>query len=160
MAAPTRGEMPAWLLRPISDMPVLGPADSLSGVQKELQELLDRYSKGIESANLSEVEACMRTDEEFVIVESTYPNYGWDDYYQNHLSLELGAIDDVEYSAKLVHAYGNDNLSYGVFTYHAAGSRDGNRRSVEGMGTLVAERMNGEWRIRHWATCSRKPLSH
>ncbi len=160
MAAPTGREMPAWVKRPISDMPVLGPAESLSGVQKELQELLDRYSKGIENAELSEVEACMRTDEEFLIVESTYPNYGWDDYYQNHLSLELGMIDEVEYSAELVHAYGNDNLSYGVFTYRAAGSRDGNRRSVEGMGTLVAERMNGEWRIRHWATCSRKPLSH
>ena len=159
MAAPTGREMPAWVTRPISDMPVLGPANSLSGVQRELQELLDRYCKGIEAQDLAQVEACMRTDDEFLIIESSFPNYGWEDYYKNHLSLELDTLDEVSYGAQLVHAFGTDDLSYGVFTYQASGSRGGKSRSVEGMGTLVAERMAGEWRIRHWATCSRRPPS-
>jgi len=160
MAGPRSRELPAWVLRPISDMPVLGPAESLSGVQRELQELLDRYSRGLENSDLAEVEACMRADEQLVVIESSYPNYGWTDYFNNHLSQELGTLEDVSYKAELVHAHGTDKLAYGVFIYKAAGSRGGNRRSVEGMGTLVAERMKGEWRIRHWATFSRRPLSH
>ena len=160
MAGPRAREMPAWVLRPISDMPVLGPAESLSGVQRELQEMLDRYSTALEAGDLDTIEACMRTDEELVVIESSYPNYGWDDYYKNHLSQELGTLENVSYKAELVHAHGTGDLSYGVFIYKASGSRGGNHRSVEGMGTLVAERMNGEWRIRHWATASRRPLSH
>ncbi len=159
MSAPTDREMPAWVKRPLSDMPVLGPAESLDGVQRELQELLDRYSRGLESGSLAEIRACMRTDEEFLIVESSFPNYGWEDYYKNHLSLELGALEDVRYKAELVHAHGTDNLSYGVFVFQASGARDGKRRSMEGMGTLVAERIDGEWRIRHWTTCARHPPS-
>ena len=157
MAAPGGREMPAWVTRPISDMPVLGPAESLSGIERELQELLDRYAKGVESASLSEVEACMRTDEQFLSVESSYPNYGWADYDQNHLSLELGMLKDMEYKAQLVHAFGNGGLSYGVFTFRASAVRDGQRRTKEGMGSLVAEKIDGAWRIRHWTTCARRP---
>lgn len=160
MAAPTEREMPAWVTRPISDMPVLGPAESLGGLQKELQELLDRYAKGVESAQLSEIEACMRADEEFLTVESSFPNYGWEDYCRNHLSLELGMLKDMEYRAQLVHAFGNEGLSYGVFVFRASAVREGQRRAKEGMGTLVAEKINGEWRIRHWTTCARRPPSH
>ena len=157
MAAPGGREMPAWVTRPISDMPVLGPAESLSGIERELQELLDRYANGVESASLSEVEACMRTDEQFLSVESSYPNYGWADYDQNHLSLELGMLKDMEYKAQLVHAFGNGGLSYGVFVFRASAVRDGQRRTKEGMGTLVAEKTDGDWRIRHWTTCARRP---
>ena len=160
MAAPGGREMPAWVTRPISDMPVLGPAESLSGIQKELQELLNRYAKGVESSELSEVEACMRTDEEFLSVESSFPNYGWEDYDKNHLSLELGMLKDMEYKAQLVHAFGNGGLSYGVFVFRASAVRDGQRRTKEGMGTLVAEEIDNEWRIRHWTTCARRPPSH
>lgn len=157
MAAPDGREMPAWVTRPISDMPVLGPAESLSGIQKELQALLDRYASAVESAQLAEVEACMRTDEAFLSVESSFPNYGWADYNNNHLSLELGMLKDMEYKAQLVHAFGNDGLSYGVFVFRASAVRDGQRRAKEGMGTLVAEKIEGDWRIRHWTTCARRP---
>ncbi|MYC51506.1 MAG: nuclear transport factor 2 family protein [Gammaproteobacteria bacterium] len=157
MAAPGGREMPAWVTRPLSDMPLLGPAESLSGVERELQELLDRYAKGVEAAELSEVEACMRTDEAFLSVESSYPNYGWADYDKNHLSLELGMLKNMEYKAELVHAFGNGDLSYGVFVFTASAERDGQRRTKQGMGTLVAEKIDGDWRIRHWTTCARRP---
>ena len=157
MAAPGGREMPAWVTRPLSDMPLLGPAESLSGIERELQELLDRYAKGVEAAELSEVEACMRTDEAFLSVESSYPNYGWEDYHKNHLALELGMLKDMQYKAELVHAFGNNGLAYGVFVFTASAERDGQRRTKQGMGTLVAEKMGGDWRIRHWTTCARRP---
>lgn len=156
----TGGELPAWTLIPVSAIKTLADKGELTGEAQAIQEVLDRYSRATIDRNLEEIESCFVTTDDFVIVESSYPNFGWDDYKANHLLPELEGIEDLEYRADVIQAYTTEQLAYAVFKYKAAGSREGQRRTFEGLGTAVLVPTSEGWQIRHWATCSRRPPTH
>lgn len=149
-----------WTTRPIADIPSLGDKGELTGEARAIQDVLDRYSRATMAHDLPEIESCFVTTNEFVIVESSYPNFGWDDFKQNHLLPELAGVEDIEYGADAIQVHVTDQLAYAVFKYRAAGSREGQRRTFEGLGTAVLVPGPSGWRIRHWATCSRRPSTH
>ncbi|MDJ0927728.1 MAG: nuclear transport factor 2 family protein [Gammaproteobacteria bacterium] len=157
-AAP--GGPPAWTLIPVADIQTLADKGDLSGAAKDIQDILDRYSQGTVNHDLKAIENCFVLTDDFVIVESSYPNFGWNDFKQNHLLPELEGVEGVEYRADVVQAYATDQLAYAIFKYKAAGSRGGERRTFEGLGTCVLIPTDDGWKIRHWATCSRRPPTH
>ncbi|MDH3511931.1 MAG: nuclear transport factor 2 family protein [Gammaproteobacteria bacterium] len=150
-------ELPEWVTRPLSDIQTLAEKGELSGDAAQIQEVLDRYSSATVERNLPEVESCFVTSDDFLIVESSYPNFGWNDFKKNHLIPELEEIEDIQHKADVIQAFVTSELAYAVFKYKASGVNKGNRRTMEGLGTAVLVPTDDGWKIRHWATCSRRP---
>ena len=161
MAEQAAPELPEWVTRPLSDIPTLAEKNELTGEAANIQAVLDRYSKATVERNLPEIETCFITNDDFLIVESSFPNFGWDDFKKNHLIPELEEIEDIQHQAELIQAHVTSEMAYAVFRYKASGVNKGNRRSMEGLGTAVLVPTDDGWRIRHWATCSRRaPMVH
>ena len=150
-------ELPEWVTRPLSDIQTLADKGELDGTAAEIQEVLDRYARATVERNMPEIESCFITNDDFLIVESSYPNFGWNDFKKNHLGPELEEIEDIEYEANVIQTYTTSELAYAVFKYKASGVNQGNRRTMEGLGTAVLVPTDDGWKIRHWATCSRRP---
>jgi hypothetical protein len=150
-------ELPDWVKRPLSDIKTLADQGELSGAAAEIQSVLDRYARATVERNLEQIETCFVTTDDFLIVESSYPNFGWNDFKKNHLGPELENIEDIHYEAKVIQAYATSGMAYAVFKYKASGVNQGNRRTMEGLGTAVLVPTEHGWKIRHWATCSRRP---
>jgi hypothetical protein len=119
--------------------------------------VLDRYAQATVERNLPEIERCFITNDDFLIVESSYPNFGWNDFKQNHLRPEFEEIEDIRYEANVIQAFATSELACAVFKYQASGVNQDNRRTMEGLGTAVLVPTDEGWKIRHWATCSRRP---
>ena len=154
------GGPPAWTLIPVSAIDTLADQGELADEAQAIQEVLDRYSRATMDRNLQEIESCFVTTDDFLIVEASYPNFGWDDFKKNHLLPELEGIEDIEYRADVIQAYATEQLAYAVFKFKASGAREGQRRTFEGLGTAVLVPTAEGWKIRHWATCSRRPPTH
>ena len=150
-------ELPAWITRPLSDIPTLADKGELSEEAAQIQEILDRYSRATVERNLTEIESCFLTNDDFLIVESSYPNFGWNDFKKNHLIPELEEIEDIQYKADVIQTFVTSELAYAVFLYKASGVNKGTKRTMEGLGTAVLVPTDTGWKIRHWATCSRRP---
>ena len=150
-------ELPEWVTRPLSDIPTLADKGELSGEAARIQEVLDRYSRATVERDLPEVERCFITNDDFLIVESSYPNFGWNDFKKNHLIPELEEIEDIQHKADVIQAFVTSELAYAVFKYQSSGVNKGNRRTMEGLGTAALVPTDEGWKIRHWATCSRRP---
>ena len=154
-------ELPEWVTRPLSDIKTLAEKGELEGDAAEIQSVLDRYAHGTVTRNLPEIESCFVTTDDFLIVESSYPNFGWNDFKKNHLVPELEDIEDIQYEANVIQAFATSELGYAVFKYKASGVNQGNRRTMQGLGTAVLVPTDEGWKIRHWATCSRRaPMAH
>ena len=161
MSEQAASELPEWVTRPLSDIPTLAEKNELNGEAANIQAVLDRYSKATVERNLPEIESCFITTDEFLIVESSFPNFGWDDFKKNHLIPELEEIEDIQHQAQLIQAHVTSEMAYAVFRYKASGVNKGNRRTMEGLGTAVLVPTDDGWKIRHWATCSRRaPIVH
>ena len=156
----TGGALPEWTLIPVSAIKTLADKGELTGVAQAIQEVLDRYARATVDRNLQAIESCFVTTDDFLIVESSYPNFGWEDFKKNHLLPELEGIEDLAYRADVIQAYATDQLAYAVFKYRASGAREGQRRTFEGLGTAVLVPTANGWQIRHWATCSRRAPTH
>ena len=150
-------ELPEWVTRPLSDIQTLAEKGELTGAAAEIQEVLTRYARATVERNLPEIETCFITTDDFLIVESSYPNFGWNDFKKNHLLPELEEIEDIQYDANVIDAFATSELAYAVFKYQASGVNQGTRRTMEGLGTAVLVPSADGWKIRHWATCSRRP---
>lgn len=150
-------DLPEWVTRPLSDIQTLAEKGELSGAAADIQAVLDRYARATVERNLPEIETCFVTNDDFLIVESSYPNFGWSDFKKNHLGPELEEIEDIQYEANVIQAFATSELAYTVFKYKASGVNQGNRRTMEGLGTAVLVPTDDGWKIRHWATCSRRP---
>ena len=150
-------ELPEWVTRPLSDIQTLAEKGDLSGEAANIQAVLDRYARATVERNLPEIERCFITNDDFLIVESSYPNFGWNDFKKNHLGPELEEIEDIQYEANVIQTFATSELAYAVFKYQASGVNQGNRRTMEGLGTAVLVPTDEGWKIRHWATCRRRP---
>lgn len=150
-------DLPDWVSRPLSDIKTLAENGELKGEAAEIQKVLDRYSRATVERNLPEIESCFVTNDDFLIVESSFPNFGWNDFKKNHLIPELEEIEDIAHETDLVQAFVTSELAYGVFRYKASGVNKGKRRTMEGLGTAVLVPTDSGWKIRHWTTCSRRP---
>lgn len=150
-------ELPEWVTRPLADIQTLAEKDELSGEAAEIQKILDRYSRATVERNLPEIESCFITNDDFLIVESSYPNFGWNDFKKNHLIPELEEVEDISHKTDVIQAFVTSELAYAVFRYTASGVNKGTRRTMEGLGTAVLVPTDAGWKIRHWATCSRRP---
>lgn len=150
-------ELPDWVKRPLSDIKTLADKGELGGAAAEIQSVLDRYARATVERDLEAIETCFVTTDDFLIVESSYPNFGWSDFKKNHLEPELEEIDDIRYEANVIQAYATTELAYAVFKYKASGVNQGKRRTMAGLGTAVLVPSEDGWKIRHWATCSRRP---
>jgi hypothetical protein len=121
---------------------------ALTSEEQEIQDLLDLYGEALEEKSLEKAERAVLPGD-FIIIESGYPNWEWEDYRDNHLLVEMEDFSDIDYQIDLITGEFQGTLGFAIYSYTASGKFRGTPTSISGFATAILELSNGEWRIHH-----------
>jgi hypothetical protein len=127
---------------PIKNLRELTPDERI------LQGLLDLYGEAIEEKSLEKAERAVIPND-FIIIESGYPNWQWEDFRDNHLLVEMTDFSDINYQMSLISGELQGTLGFAIYSYTASGKFRGKPTSISGFATAIVELYENEWRIHH-----------
>ncbi len=116
--------------------------------ERTIQNLLDLYGEAMEEKSLEKAERAVMPDD-FIIIESGYPNWQWEDFRDNHLLVEMTDFSEINYQIDLITGELQGTLGFAIYSYTASGKFRGTPTSISGFATAVLEQYEGEWRIHH-----------
>jgi len=90
------------------------------------------------------------------IIEGAGVNHGWEDYRDNHLTPELNAFENFTYTFSAIEPVVKGDIAYAAFRYELTADTSSGHIEMEGRGTAVLEKINGQWRIVHTHTSGRR----
>jgi hypothetical protein len=116
--------------------------------EQTIQSLLDLYGEAMEEKSLEKAERAVLPND-FIIIESGYPNWQWEDFRDNHLLVEMTDFSDINYQMDLITGELQGTLGFAIYSYTVSGKFRGTPTSISGFATAVLEQYEGEWRIHH-----------
>jgi hypothetical protein len=120
----------------------------LNADEQKIQRLLDLYAEAIEEKSLEKAKRAILSND-FVIIESGYPNWQWEDFRDNHLLVEMKDFSEISYQMELIAGELQEKLGFGIYAYKASGKFRGKATSISGFATALLEKDQNEWRIHH-----------
>lgn len=120
----------------------------LTADEQQIQDLLNLYGEAMEEKSLEKAEQAILTGD-FIIIESGYPNWQWEDFRDNHLLVEMEDFSDIDFQMDLITGELKEALGFAIYAYTASGKFRGTPTSISGFATAILEQNNGEWRIHH-----------
>jgi len=132
---------------------------ALSAEEKVVVETLEHFAVAIASKKRKEIEKYVVADERFTSLEDDlYLDRGWKNY-SKHLMDQLGGLKDYEYSLANIQPVVLGDMAYAtmdwnmIFTIVSDQFEGGEHRlTMEGKGTVVMQKIDNQWRIRHRQT--------
>ncbi len=121
---------------------------ALTADEQTIQDLLDLYGAAMAEKSLEKAESAVIPDD-FIIIESGYPNWQWEDFRDNHLLVEMEDFSDINYQMDLIAGEFQGTLGFAIYSYTASGKFRGTPTSISGFATAILEQKDGEWRIHH-----------
>ncbi len=117
---------------------------------KDVQEVLMQSAAGFEKGDMTVLNKVWANDESVTVFESGHANYGWADYRDHHLMLEMKEMKNTKYTLSDIKVKMAGTTAWATFKY--AISADIRTRHVDGggLGTAVLEKRDGRWQIVHW----------
>ncbi len=144
------------------DQPAQPP---LSYQDKRVVNMLEKYAKAVQTANIAEIEKYFITSDVFSSLEGTSQDLGWESY-RKHLAAELPMFNDTNYSLSNIRPYVSGNLAFATMDFFMevtikSDKFAGGQHKVEmnGKATMVLSESNNEWKILHMHT-SREPANN
>lgn len=116
--------------------------------EEQIQDLLNLYAEAMEEKSLEKAERAVSTGD-FIIIESGYPNWQWEDFRDNHLLVEMTDFSDIDYQIDLITGEFQGTLGFAIYAYTASGKLRGTPTSISGFATAILELKDDEWRIHH-----------
>ncbi len=124
---------------------------ALNEDEQAIQAVLDTYAAAMEQKSVTLMEQAVIPGD-FSTIESGYPNWTWEDFRDNHLSVEMEQFTDVNYDMALILGEFQGSLGFAVYRYTASGKVQGNAVSISGLGTAILEDTASGWRMHHLHT--------
>jgi len=90
------------------------------------------------------------------IIEGSGVNHGWEDYRDNHLAPELRAFTNFTYKYSAIEPVVRDDFAFVALRYELTADTESGHIEMEGRGTTVLEKIDGQWRIVHTHTSGRR----
>ncbi len=119
---------------------------------------LEDYAQTVTSNDLSRVKPLFVAGDDFSYFEGTFVNVGWQSYY-DHMAPEMALFEKPNYRLTDIRPFVSGDLAYATFAWAmdvtVVGDKvEGGRHAVsmDGRGTAVLSRINGQWKIRHLHT--------
>ena len=124
---------------------------------------LESYAQAMTSNDLSRVKPLVVAGNDFTSFEGTFVNVGWQSYY-DHMAPEMALFEKPSYRMTDIRPFVSGDLAYATFSWAmevtvVSDKFEGGRHpvSMNGKGTAVLSRVDGQWKIRHLHTVSAPP---
>ena len=119
---------------------------------------LENYAQAITSNDLSRIKPLFVAGDDFSYFEGTFVNVGWQSYY-DHMAPEMALFEKPSYRLTDIRPFVSGDLAYATFAWAMdvtviSDKVEGGRHAVSmnGKGTAVLSRVEGQWKIRHLHT--------
>lgn len=130
---------------------LLAPASAAqTSDEKAVRDVLTREAAAIEKGDLAALDKIWATDESVTVFESGHANYGWSDYREHHLAPELKEFKNTKYAFLDVQVKVDGKTAWATFKYTLSADIGARHVDAGGLGTVVLEKREGNWRIVHW----------
>jgi ketosteroid isomerase-like protein len=143
----------AWVL--ITSGVVSAQEQNLDAEALEVRQFIERLSIHMEAGDLTSVGEMYSPERGVHIIEGAGVNHGWEEYRDDHLEPELQAFRNLEYRYFAIEPQVRDNIAYAAFRYELIADTEDSQIDIEGRGTIILEKMSGQWKIVHIHTSGR-----
>ncbi|WP_444922423.1 hypothetical protein ACJJID_08985 [Microbulbifer sp. CnH-101-G] len=127
--------------------------------EKMVEKTLMNYAEGMSLLDFNKIKLATVGNSDLSVFEGPEPkpNYGWDDYQNNHLKNEFSIIKNLDYNISDTKIFISDELATATFNYKSEAllqSGDGPEVLVGtyGIGTAVLKLDDHNWKILHLHT--------
>lgn len=119
---------------------------------------LENYAQAVTSNDLSRIRPLFVAGDGFSYFEGTFVNIGWQSYSE-HMAPEMALFEKPSYRLTDIRPFVSGDLAYATFAWAMdvtviSDKVEGGRHAVSmnGKGTAVLSRVDGQWKIRHLHT--------
>jgi len=117
--------------------------------------MMERMAQLIQAKDLNTLTTFYASGSGVHIIEGSGVNHGWEDYRDHHLAPELEAFENFTYRYFAIEPQVRGNFSYAAFRYELSADTNSGRIDIEGRGTVILEKTDGQWKIVHLHTSGR-----
>ena len=117
--------------------------------------VIDAVAAGMQAGDFSSLDTLFSDGRGLHIIEGAGVNHGWADYRDNHLAPELEAFENFEYRWYAIEPVVDGDAAWAAFRYDLSADTERGSVAVEGRGTIVLQRRDGQWRVVHMHTSGR-----
>lgn len=135
-----------------------GETAVLTAEEQEIADVLAAYAEAFASGDMQRIESFFLADERLSYFEGSFVDWGWASY-RNHLAEEFPLFSETRYTIKDIRPQLDNNLAFATFSWNLdvtvmSDQFPGGRHPVSsrGVGTVVLNRDDDRWRIRHMHT--------
>jgi ketosteroid isomerase-like protein len=121
-----------------------------------VRAVLVTYAERMQAKDLAAMDTLFAPGTGVHIIEGAGVNHGWADYRDHHLAPELKGAEGFEIRYFAVEPQVRGDVAWTSFRYDLAMEMSGNQMEMEGRGTAVLERREGQWLIVHLHTSGRR----
>jgi len=125
---------------------------------EEVAEVLRMNAAAFENGDLAAADRLWAHHQNVSVFESGHANYGWEDYRDHHLKVEIEEMKNVNYKLSDIKAKVSSDTAWATFKYTISADFRGQKIDSGGLGTAVLEKQSDGWKIVHWHTSApRRP---
>ena len=132
-----------------------GPLIAQTAPESEVRDLISTVAASFQSGDLQPLDDLFASGRGVHIIEGAGVNHGWAEYRDEHLRPELEVLENLNYRYFAIEPQVRGNMAFAAFRYELSGSMEGRELDIEGRGTAVLERLQGQWKIVHLHTSGR-----
>jgi ketosteroid isomerase-like protein len=131
-------------LLPLAHPPL---ANAQEGDVAEVRALLESIPALVQAGDYAALDALWAPGRGVHIIEGAGVNHGWEDYRDNHLKPEFESFENTSFRYFAVEPQVRGDVAWASFRYELSADTGERQIAVEGRGTVILERMDGNWRI-------------
>jgi ketosteroid isomerase-like protein len=121
-----------------------------------VRNVIETVAAGMQAGDFASLDTLFTDSRGLHIIEGAGVNHGWADYRDNHLAPELEAFENFSYRWFAIEPVVDGDASWAAFRYELAADTQGGHVEIEGRGTLVLQRRDGQWKVVHMHTSGRR----
>jgi len=121
----------------------------------QIRSLLERVAALMQAGDLAPLDDIYAPGRGVHIIEGAGVNHGWEEYRDHHLAPELEAFENFSYRYFAIEPQVRGDIAFSAFRYELTADLESGQIEIEGRGTAILERMDGQWRIVHTHTSGR-----
>jgi ketosteroid isomerase-like protein len=118
--------------------------------------LIESVAQNMQEGNLAALDNLYSFGRGVHIIEGTGVNHGWVDYRDHHLKPELEAFKNLRVRYFAIEPQIRGEVAFSSFRYELIADTESGHIELEGRGTLVLEKLDGQWKIIHSHTSGRR----
>ena len=135
--------------------------EDLDAEQLAVVETLNAYAAAMQAVDLDAIAEVVVADDSFTYYEGTHLDMGWDSY-RDHMAPEMALFQDTRYRFFNIRPNVFGDAAYATLDFAMdvtviSDQFEGGKHpvSMKGIGTVVLERQDGAWKIRHLHTVTK-----